>query len=425
MEQAELEASRTLPPPSGHPRFPLLDPLRAVAAISVMLLHVAILSGGFSPWYKEVLGHLDMGVPFFFLLSGFLLYRPMLASRVIALPAQRLRDYARNRFFRIMPLYWVVLTVTAIVPGMFGAFSGDWWVYYGLLQNYPVYTPDGACATDYFHCAIPPAWTLAVEVFFYAVLPFFALGMAWLTGKVGFGGRRFISLWVAVELGVLLVLAGVSFVIQGSPPDSDLDLWLFFSPLGRAWWFGLGMGLAVISVRVQQTGTTPPPVRWMRDHGGVFWALAAGLYLLATYVIFSPGPALAAPAGDLDEYVWQYFFFGAISLLILGPAVFSRMEGGLPTRVLAHPIPVRLGLISYGIFLWHYPVMIWLIERGILKPFAGWEFPVLAISTGALTIALSAVTFRLVERPLMRWSRRRNSRNRSSEASPAATRSGS
>ena len=101
LARSEREAAQDLPPPPGHPRFPLLDPLRALAAISVLLVHAAILSGGFDYRFKELFGHLDIGVPFFFLLSGFLLYRPMLASKVLRLPAQRFRDYGRNRFFRI------------------------------------------------------------------------------------------------------------------------------------------------------------------------------------------------------------------------------------------------------------------------------------------------------------------------------------
>lgn len=414
LRRSQREAIRDLPPPSGHPRFPLLDPLRAVAAISVLLIHVAIVSGGFEPWYKRVLGHLDIGVPFFFLLSGFLLYRPMLASRVSALPAQRLRDYGRNRFFRIFPLYWFILTFTAIVPGMYGAFTENWWVYYGLLQNYPIYTAEGECAVTYFRCGIPPSWTLAVEVFFYFLLPFFALGMAWLGRKFGVlresGSRRFFTRWVTLEVAVLGLLIAISFWIQSSPPDGGLHEWLFFSPIGRAWWFGLGMALAVVSVRAAQTGTLPALARQARDHSGWFWLAAGGLYLIGTYWLFESGPALAVPFGNSSQYLSQYFFFGVVSLLILAPAVFSDFRRGIANRVLAHPILIRLGLISYGIFLWHYPVMAWLSDRGVLDWIPGARFTTLAITTFLLTVLLSELTHRLIERPLMRWSRSRSKR---------------
>ena len=65
------------------PRFPLLDSLRALAAISVLLVHTALFSGAFDDRvYGRFLAHLDIGVPFFFLLSAFLLYRPFVEARV-------------------------------------------------------------------------------------------------------------------------------------------------------------------------------------------------------------------------------------------------------------------------------------------------------------------------------------------------------
>jgi len=165
--------------PKSHQRFPLFDSLRGFAAISILLVHTAIFTGGFSDtWHGRIVAHLDIGVPFFFLLSAFLLYRPFVASRREDRDRPAFSGYARRRFLRIAPAYWAVLTIAAVVPGMAGAFSGNWWVYYGLLQNYPVYTAKGTCAVDTYRCAIPPSWSLAIEVFFYVLLPFFVLLMA-------------------------------------------------------------------------------------------------------------------------------------------------------------------------------------------------------------------------------------------------------
>ena len=409
LEESEREAGQVLPPPPGHPRFPLLDPMRAIAAISVMLVHVAIFSGGFGPWYKWVLAHLEIGVPFFFLLSGFLLYRPMLAARVSGLPAQRIRDYARNRFFRIFPLFWFILIVTAIVPGMYGAFTGNWWVYFGLLQNLPVYSPDGECVTNPFRCGIPPSWTLGIEVMFYFLLPFFAAGMTMIQNRFrSTPSDGFFSRWVKIEFAALLLFSAISFVIQSSSFNGGVDQWLLFSPIGRAWWFALGMVLAVISVRTAETGRDVALSRWGREHGGWCWLAAIGLYLFGTYVLFSHGPTLAAPVGDLNEYLLQYFFFGVISFFALMPAVFGQIGSGVATRVLAHPVPVRLGLISYGIFLWHYPVLVALNDLDATSWATSAQFPVMAIATFVLTVALSLITYYLLERPLMRWSRSRS-----------------
>jgi len=234
--------------------------------------------------------------------------------------------------------------------------------------------------------------------------------MAWLRNRVGRGGSGFFARWVLVELIVLLGLSAISFWIQSSPPGSDLHTWLFFSPLGRAWWFGLGMFLAVVSVRGQEMDRLPSMARLARDHAAWFWLAAIALYLVGTYVLFDPGPALAAPVGDSSQYLAQYAYFGVISALVLAPAVFARFDRGVASRILAHPLLVRLGLISYGIFLWHYPVMVLMIDLGIFDLAPGAKFIFLATSTLVVSILLSAITFRFLERPLMEWSRSRSKR---------------
>lgn len=392
------EAPPIVAPPPGHPRFPLMDSLRALAAISILLIHTAIFARVFEgAWYRGLVAHLDIGVTIFFLLSGFLLYRPLVAARILGSPSVRIRDYARRRFLRIVPAYWVALTVVAIIPGLYGIFSGNWWVYYGLLQNYPVYTPTGDCATDPFRCGIAPTWTLAVEVGFYAALPLFALGMARLTARLR--GRR----WLAAELTVLAGVAAGSVFIQAGNLNDDLIQWLFFSPLGRGWWFGLGMALAAVTVWVAQRGNEPAAVRWLGAHPGPPWAAAILLYLTASLFLLEPSPSLAARVGiSTGEYLGEYLLAGVIAALILLPAVFGDDNGGLPRRIMGHPVLAWLGLVSYGIFLWHYPVLVGLLDLGAADWWPQMAFPVLAVVGLGVTIACAALSYYLVERPLMR-----------------------
>jgi len=409
-EEIEHEADTVLPPPPGHPRFPLLDSIRAVAAISVLLVHVGIFTGGFNPWYKQLFAQLDIGVPVFFLLSGFLLYRPMLASRVSGLPKQKTIAYARNRFVRIAPAYWVVLTIAALVPGFYGAFTDNWWVYYGLLQNFPVYTPEGTCAVNPFDCGLPPAWSLSVEILFYISLPFFALGMKKLAGL--FSGRH----WVSVEFAALGLLTAVSLYIQSSTPITDLETWLFFSPLGRGWWFALGMGIAVISVWASRQTREPRAINWISSHSGHLWLLAGLIYAFTAIVVLEPVPSLAFPVIDNTDYLISVIAFGLVALLLLLPAVFGFEGRGLVRRFLRNPLMVWLGLISYGIFLWHFPVLSFLLEHGISDLVPSLRFPVVAVTTLAVTIVFAALSFYLVERPLMLWSKRKK---QSEPATPA------
>lgn len=381
--------------PTSVARFPLLDPLRALAAIAVMLVHTSIFSGALDrPVTGRLLAHLDIGVPFFFLLSAFLLYRPFLEARVTGTPRTSFPDYGRRRFFRVMPAYWVALTIAAVIPGVAGAFSGNWWVYYGLLMNFPVYEATGTCAVDPYRCGISIAWSLSMEVFFYLTLPFYVLGMGWLA-------RRWRGRWLTLELAAVALLSGISLAIQWSVPHSDLHTWLFFSPLGRGWWFGLGLGLAAVSVHARSGVPVPAFVDWLRRHPGPPVLAGAFLYVVSALTLFDAQPTLAFPIGDIGDYVIQYVLFGMIAALFLLPAIFGADGGGLARRLLRHRTLGWLGLISYGIFLWHFPVLIVLLDAGVDG------FVPLTLLTFLGTVGCAALSYYLLERPLMDRVRRR------------------
>jgi peptidoglycan/LPS O-acetylase OafA/YrhL len=165
----------TLAPPPGHPRFPLLDGVRALAALSVVLLHVAD-GTGFAQ--TNALGaftaRLDLGVALFFVLSGFLLYRPFVAARLEGRPAPTLPRYLRRRLLRIVPAFWLAMLVLGAL-GWIDVLNADWWRYFGFIQNLDPETALGGIAG---------AWSLCVEMAFYLVLPLWALAAArWLGGR--------------------------------------------------------------------------------------------------------------------------------------------------------------------------------------------------------------------------------------------------
>ena len=177
-------------------RFPLMDSLRAIAALSVFVYHLAFVLG----WFDEGLAgrylrELNLGVSIFFVLSGFLLYRPFVAARVEGEPSPALVPYAIRRVARIVPAYWVALTIIAIWLPVSGVFTAEGIVtYYGFLQAYDPDTITGG---------IGQAWTLTVEVSFYILLPILALGAA--AGPRACGprrahdGRRPIRRWSSLE----------------------------------------------------------------------------------------------------------------------------------------------------------------------------------------------------------------------------------
>ena len=104
-------------------RHPPIDGLRAFAAIAVLLTHVSIYSGlvaagGDAARYAQ---RLEVGVAIFFVISGFVLYRPFLQARLDARELPRVGRYASRRALRIVPAYWLALTVAAVgfsLPGV-------------------------------------------------------------------------------------------------------------------------------------------------------------------------------------------------------------------------------------------------------------------------------------------------------------------
>jgi len=145
-------------------RFGGLDAVRRTAALSLVLFHaIGIYARGSAPdaWTHDWVARLDVGVPIFFLLSGFLLYRPFVRARAAGAEPS-LRAYAWRRFLRIFPGYWVALIVAVLALGLSGALAPR---YLLLLQAYSKDTVAGG---------LPQAWTLCVEVAFYAFLPLWA-----------------------------------------------------------------------------------------------------------------------------------------------------------------------------------------------------------------------------------------------------------
>ena len=90
-------------PPPGHPRFPLIDALRGGAALFIVVAHGVALSGGIDgTWYRGLFAH-NMGLAMFFMISGFVIYRPFAAHRVLGARNPGVKAYARRRFLRILP----------------------------------------------------------------------------------------------------------------------------------------------------------------------------------------------------------------------------------------------------------------------------------------------------------------------------------
>ena len=396
---------------SGGRHFELFDGLRAVAVLFVLCSHVAVALGYVdTEWPGRITGRFSIGVTIFFAISGFLLYRPFVRARMSERSFPNVRIYALRRFLRIMPAYWLALTLLALWPGLVGVFSGDFWKYYSLVQIYD--------SVEVANGGLFPAWSLAVELSFYALLPIYA----WLVTRFTRSARD-----LRAEIAGLALLTLLAIVSRWTYVSVEYDFRpLFNSILGTLAWFVPGMALAVLSVHLELGGRRPRLVRLLDVRPGLAWLAALGLFAVLCYGIGYLGSTSAG------ETVVEELVQAAIAGLVLLPAAFGPVGEGLPRRMLGWRPLLALGLVSYGVFLWHSPLVHWLADHVVIDAVGnGFVGAVMLTTLGlAVTIPIAVLSFRLVEKPLITFGhglgrRSREARTtelpsaRTAEASPA------
>ncbi len=396
--------SPAVAPPPGNPRFPLIDSVRAIAVLAVVLYHVAAVTALINrPVIGDVVAVAGVqALSVLFLTSGFLLYRPFVRARAAGRPIPSRRRYLRRRMLRILPAYWFALTALAIFPGIVGVFSGDWWRYYFFLQLYSTRTNNAG---------IPVAWTLCVEMSFYLLLPLWAT----LIRRVRIGADP--RAWLLSELVPLGVVAMVGVVVQIAASRLIVSQLVGESLLGNCTWIALGMVLAVLSVYAGQREREPKAVRAVAAHPGACWILAAAS-LAATTAIVQPGGLLKILRGlatpqPYARTIADIALTFAVSVFLVAPALFGDRAGGLPRRVLGWRPLMWIGLVSYGVYLWHLAVVSLLGERSDPLHFSASGLglagklhfaanPILLVLTIAVTAAIAAISYYFVELPFLR-----------------------
>jgi peptidoglycan/LPS O-acetylase OafA/YrhL len=402
---ADPHVAASVAPPPGHPRFPMLDGVRAIAALSVVVLHVSDRSG-FSQ--HEIVGaltaRLNVGVALFFVLSGFLLYRPFVAARVDGRPESTIVHYLRRRALRILPGYWVALAVTAGVGWI--TFTLGWWRYAFFLQPYNIYS---------LFSGINPAWTLAIEVLFYISLPLWVVVARRLLADRPRAAQLRAELWAVAALAVFGIAFRTAAVLI-----ENTSLWVISYPAHLAWFAG-GMGLALLSLWLEDR-SPPRLLRPLIASPAACWAAALLAYLLAAYASGLPRGLGSSPT-PLENVVGHVLYL-AVAVLVTLPAVVRPPAGTAHSvsaairGLLGHPLALWLGAISYGIFLYHDPFLDWLIGRGFLDSAPGLPYLDLVVVVVGGSILMGAASYYVVERPFLRL---KDPRSRVRPAAPPAS----
>ncbi len=238
----------------------------------MLVVHVALLSGLLARNHLlgPYLARTDVGVSIFFLISGFVLYRPFVAARLAGHPFPAVGPFLRRRALRILPAYWVAITVVAFVLKTPKFRSGQNIVeHYLLLHVYDTHyiSHVGSGSFQVTGGPVQQSWSLATEVSFYLFLPLWA----WLMARGSRDPRRQVR-WEALGVGFLW-FASMAIKVWALADHVNANhyglygTWLPF----RLDEFALGMGMAVGSAwishrqdRTARPGCGGARPRWAR-----------------------------------------------------------------------------------------------------------------------------------------------------------------
>ncbi len=336
---------------------PDIDGLRAVAVVLVILFHAGV--DGFTGGY--------IGVDVFFVISGFLI-TGLIHKEIVAGEFSFVRFYER-RIRRIIPALFLVIFVS-VIAGWFillpsdlsdltnsaaatAKFISNIW-FWRETENYFAHQSE--------YAPLLHTWSLAVEEQFYIVFPILLIALARL--------RRARATVIVIAGICALSFAYSAYAVAHTPSAA------FFLATSRAWELGLGALLALGAV---------PPIRapWLREA-----IAAAGLAaIVAAGIVFrhaTPFPGMAALAPCL----------GAAAIIYTGAASGAVRRTCVGRLLSLRPV-VFVGLISYSLYLWHWPMLAFLRQIfGAIRLPMSYALPAIAAAFVA-----AALSWALVERP--------------------------
>lgn len=343
-----------------------LTGLRAIAALLIVATHAAYGTGQLSHGLVGSLyARLEVGVPIFFVLSGFLLFRPWVRAAAHGTRRPSVSRYTRHRVRRVMPAYVVTVLIAYLVYEFrhAGPNPGHTWI--GLLEHLTltqIYEP------VYFfvmHQGLTQTWSLAVEFAFYAVLPAMAALLCGVLCKQSWRPGLLLT-----GLGCLGAVTPAWLVLQNTTDwlPSSAGMWLPAHLL----YFVVGMALAVL----QAVGAR------------INVAVAGSLAVLAYLIVSTP---IAGDIATGQDTPWQPLVRTALYAVIAGaitaPLVLNG--GGALGRLLSAVPVVWIGAISYEIFLLHVMTMEFAMASVLRWPAFTGSMPVLFTLTLAMTVPLA------------------------------------
>ncbi|MFN8019481.1 MAG: acyltransferase [Acidimicrobiales bacterium] len=359
----------------GLPRIDALDGLRGAAVLAVLAFHGGYLDGGY------------LGVDLFFVLSGFLI-TSLLLDEAGRTGGVGLAEFWARRCRRLLPALFAVVVVVSIGsrwladPLQWRAIRGDGLAALAYAANWhSILTGGGYGAGTGGRSPYEHMWSLGIEEQFYLVWP---LVVALVARRRRGRGRAANGSTASAVLTIAVGVAAWS-AAWGIVGDS-LGSWTMTSYLGtHVRIAGVAVGAAIAARRVERRSRgLGPPDRSLTETVGF-----AGLAVLA------------AAWALLDLGSPWLFRGGLFACSLAGGAVvwaLASRPGTWPARLFEGRVLRQAGLISYGLYLWHWPIFVWLDPlRTGLDGIALFALRLL------VTVAAASVSYSLVEQPVRRW----------------------
>ena len=382
------ESDAGVSPSGSQERLRAVEGLRAFAALCVFLTHAATVryppssfadpnEGRVGAWFAG----LTIGVQIFFAISGFVLLRPFIVAAVGGSRTAGIGSYLVRRMFRIYPAYWCALFGTVFVIRGTTALHGGWpwFANLALVQGYS----NTARFRPQFVGMIQ-AWTLVVEVTFYVFLAVYIAVVAVVarrgdplrTHAFGIGG-------VAA-----LALSYQFWVHLGSPP-----LWAnVLTP--HLPFFLVGMVLAYFDVRRAHLGVVPKFFMVLARRASWCAGVALVAYAVMTELLVR----------NRDHWLLTLALQLIITSMLMACTVLRTSEPNWIQQALGSRVAVLLGALSYGIYLWHYAIIDWVVDHWVTST---GNFAVVAVIAVSLpvTLGFAALSWRVIEQPAIRLAR--------------------
>ena len=364
--------------PAPASRNRAIDGLRAIAVSAVFAYHLfpTFVPGGY------------LGVDLFFVLSGFLITSLLVRERVLE-AAVSLKGFWIRRARRILPAALTVMLATCSAALLVSPdLRVNLWQQVLGIVTFSTNWVQILTGSSYFDSTIPQLfvhyWSLAVEEQFYLIWPLALLGLWALARRADRSSSRVLG-GVVISLAVLSALGMALGYREGEDPSA-----LYYGTHTHA--FGLLLG-AALAVALTSTHPSRLAARWTARRlpwrSSAMWNVVTSTALLVFLIAcfwLSDTSAIAYRGGIFVVCV-------AVMVLIAAAALGHSVWAGL----LSHPALVWIGQRSYSMYLWHWPVFV--ILTVMLDSAAARQAGLVPVLTIALTMALSALSYRLIERP--------------------------